>query len=515
MRNKWKNGLRGFGWAIGLTLFCTVVACREEYRSFAQGEVVLRFSQDTIRFDTVLTAQTSITKVITVRNTSEKAVSIDRVYLQGGAASRFRFNLSGDTAVWQRDVVIGGKDSLYLFVHTAIDYRDENNPFEIQDCILFEREGQKPQQVVLSAWGQDACYWVSDRKERVLYRDPLQTWQSDSLELSYFLWNEADYPIRSERPYVIYGYLTVEAGQTLRIPAGSRFYFAPNSGIWIRNGARLEVEGSLATPVLFTSVRQDGNYRNMAGQWGRIWLGGESGPHRIDHAVIRNAQSGVWLDSCTGTGGLEITNTRIENMSRHGLLARQNRVEGVNTVVSESQVNLCLSEGGSYVFTHCTFSNDYSGGAIGVYNRCLFLTNYETGENGEKKVFPLQKADFLNSIFYGRNSRQLEIDLAELAGTAAEMRFSHCLIRMEPPFSDDRFNGCVWNQVPLFIAPDSYGFGIDTLASPAVGLGNPAYAVGAAACDIVGRPRSDTATLTAGAYEFTPKDKGVFFHDGR
>lgn len=505
MKNKWKNRLKGIVLGAGVAVMCIMLSCRDEYGSFAGGEVVLHFSQDTIRFDTVFTTQTSITKVITVRNPSDKAVSIDRVYLQGGAASRFRFNLSGDTAISQRNVVLAPKDSLYLFVNTVIDYRDENNPFEIQDCIRFEREGMRSQQVVLSAWGQDAYYWVADRRTRVLYRDPLQTWQSDSLDFSYFLWNETEYPVDAERPHVIYGYLTVEAGQTLRIPAGSRFYFAANSGIWVRNGGRLEVEGNIEAPVLFTSIRQDGNYRNMAGQWGRIWLGGESGPHKVDYAVIRNGQSGIWLDSCTGAGGLAITNTCIENMSRHGLLARQNQVEGVNLVMDETQVNLCLSQGGSYVFTHCTFSNEYSGGSIGVYSRCLFLNNYETGEGGEKKVFPLQKADFFNSIFYGRNSRQLEIDLAE-SGTVPEMHFSHCLIRMEPPFSGESFDSCVWNKAPLFSSPDSYGLGIDTLASPAVGLGNPAYAIGAAACDITGRPRTDTATLTAGAYEFVPKD---------
>ena len=502
MKNK-KKPLGGLLFGTCIAMMCFMVSCREEYGGFAQGEVILRFSQDTVRFDTVLTTQTSITKVVTVRNPSDKAVLIDRVYLQGGEGARFRFNLSGDTAVFQRKVVIGPKDSLYLFVNTVIDYRDENNPFEIQDYIRFEREGMRPQQVVLSAWGQDAYYWRGDRTARVLYEDPLQGsfYEQDSLSFRYFLWNETDYPLQSDRPYVIYGYLTVEAGKTLRIPAGCRFYFNANSGIWIQNGARLEVEGTLAAPVLFTSIRQDGNYRNMAGQWGRIWLGGESGPHRVEYALVRNGQSGIWMDSCTEEGGLMLSNTRIENMSRHGILARGTSVEGINLVVAESQVNLCLNAGGRYIFTHCTFSNDYTGTSIGVYNRCLVLNNYRADERGEKQVYPLQ-ADLRNSVFYGRNSRQIEIDLAE-ACTVPTMRFSHCLIRMEPPFSGESFDSCLWNKDPLFTAPDLYDFRIDTVESPAIGLGDPAFATEKASCDIDGRPRS--IPPTAGAYEFVPK----------
>lgn len=482
-------------------------SCRDEYRQFEKGGVNLIFSQDTVRFDTVLSTQTSVTKVVTVRNPSSKAVAIERVYLKGGGSSRFRFNLDGDTALNQKNIVLGGKDSLYLFVQTVIDYRNEDNPFEVIDYICFEQAGTPIQQIVLSAWGQDAHYWTSGLLARVPYKDPLQGsfYEEDSLSFRYFLWNASEYPFIDRKPYVIYGYLAVPAGQILDIPAGTRIYFAANSGIWLQQGARLNIQGTLEDPVLITSLRQDGNYRNMAGQWGRICMDSLSGPHEVEYAVIRNGQSGFWLESGTGTE-LEISNTRIENMSRHGIMAKNARIEGVNLCISETQVNLCLVEGGKYDFTHCTFVNEFYGGMIGVYNRCLYLDD-KKGEEGNQTVAALIGANFNNSIFYGRNSRQLEADMDSSNHRA--LQFTRCLVSQEPVPSGRYFDSCRWNENPYFKNADSYDFDIDTVASAAVGLGDASFAVGKAAVDIKGRSRSSVPT--AGAYEFYPREENAVF----
>lgn len=493
----------------GILFLCLSFSCRDEYRHFDRGEVYLRFSQDTIRFDTILSTQTSNTKIITVRNPSSKAVTISRVYLVGGESSCFRFNLNGDTALMQRDVVLGGKDSLYLFVQTVPAYRNEDDPFELTDYIRFELNGMQPQQLVLSAWSQDARYWTGNLWARVPYKDPLQGsyYEEDSLSFKYFFWNETDYPITDKRPYVIYGYLTVPQGKTLELPAGTRFYFAANSGIWLQAGSRLKISGTLQEPVLLTSLRQDGNYRNMAGQWGRVWLDSASGPHTVEYALIRNAQTAFWIEPDEGNG-TQISNTRIENMNRHGIAARNAAIAGVNLCISETQVNLCLSGGGNYRFTHCTFANDFYGGMIGVYNRCLYLTN----KNEEGKVAGrLEAASFNNSIFYGRNSLQLDIDIDEESLDA--MRFTRCLIKQEPPLSGANYDSCRWNKEPFFVDADAYDFDIDTVASAAVGLGDAAFAQGKAELDLKGRLRSNPPA--AGAYEFYPKENALLWRWNR
>lgn len=492
---------------LGLFLVGLMFSCRDEYRHFDKGEVWLRFSQDTVRFDTILSTQTSRTQVVTVRNPSSKAVTISRVYLKEGSGSRFRFNLDGDTALEQRNVVISGKDSLYVFIQTVLDFRNEDNPFEVTDYLCFELNGMPPQKIVLSAWGQDAHYWTSNLQARVPYKDPLQGsfYEEDSLSFRYFLWNPTEYPFSDRKAYVVYGYLTVPSGLTLDIPAGTRLYFAANSGIWLQAGSRLNIEGTLEEPVLMTSLRQDGNYRNMAGQWGRICMDSLSGPHTVEYAVIRNGQSGIWMESGQGTE-LEIGNTRIENMSRHGIMAKNARIEGVNLCVSETQVNLCLVEGGRYNFTHCTFVNEFYGGMIGVYNRCLYLDD-KKGNGENHTVVPMLGANFNNSILYGRNSRQLEVDMDTSNHRA--LLFTRCLIRQEPVPSGRYFDSCRWNENPYFRNADAYDFDIDTVASAAVGLGEASFAVGKAAVDIKGRLRSSVPA--SGAYEFYPKEENAVF----
>ena len=159
-------------------------------------------------------------------------------------------------------------------------------------------------------------------------------------------------------------------------------------------------------------------------------MDGESGPHRVEYALIRNAETALWLDSCVQTeGGLYVANTRIENMSKHGILSKQNKVEGVNLCISSAQVPLMLAEGGSYDFRHGTFVSRYMGG-MGAYSQALVLTNHRLEDDEQGPVFPITKAEFSNSVFYGSSSRQMEFDLAEGSVGVVPYRFHSCLISM-------------------------------------------------------------------------------------
>lgn len=494
-------GFASFFVGTAFLLMGITFSCRDEYGSYREGNIVLEFSQDTVCFDTVFTTQPSITRKVTVRNPYKEAVLIDRIYLQGGGSSRFRVNVNGDTSLVQNQVTIGGLDSLYVFVNTSIDYRNQNNPFEIVDYLCFESGGSRPQSIVLVAWGQDANYWKSDYRVRVPFSDPgMINPDADSLYLSCFDYDETRHSFSDPKPYVIYGYMCVGRGKTLRIPAGTKIYFAPRSGIWVQEGAKLEVGGLPGQPVLFTSLRQDGNYRNMAGQWGRIWLSAESGPHEVDYAWVRNAQTGFWLDSCLEVkGGLTIRNSKIENMSSYAIFCQQNQVQGYNLCFSQAQSILYFHKGGNYTFVHCTFANDYSGGYGG--SRCLSLNDYETDFSGEKREYPLEKAVFANSSFTGRNSMQLRLDLVRELDAYPQLSFVHCLLTQDPVSENTScFDSCQWNKEPFFVNPGNYDFEIDSLASALVGKGDPAYVEGDCRLDLAGRNRKNPPSI--GAYEF-------------
>lgn len=489
-----------------VTALLLLSSCREEYRYFRTENVVLGLSQDTLRFDTLLTGHTSVTQRLMVRNPYKEAVRIDRLYLKGGENSRFRINVSGNTDLEQYGVVIGGRDSLFVFVNTMIDVRNQDNPFEIVDAIGIEVENSRPQQVVLTAWGQDAHYWKSDGTVRVPFFDPgMFNPDADSLNFSYFDYDPARHRFGEDgKPIVIYGYLSVKEGETLVIPAGTRLYFATQSGIWVRKGAKLRVAGELGQEVVMTSIRQDGAYRNTAGQWGRIWLDAESGPHEVDYAILRNGQTAFWLDSCTEVrGGLNIRNTKVENMSSYGIFSNGNRVRGENLCFAEAQASLYLYKGGDYEFVHCTFANYALHGSYGG-SRGLVLSDYVYDATGEKQCFPLERALFANSSFTGNSEQQIRTDLALGATDYGQISFDHCLVDLKPvPVNHPWFDSCIWNEKPLFVDPENYNFQVDTAGSPLTGKGEPAYLAGTCLRDILGRDRRTPPAI--GAYEFYQK----------
>ena len=114
----------------------------------------------------------------------------------------------------------------------------------------------------------------------------------------------------------------------------------------------------------------------------------------------------------------------------------------------------------------------------------------------------LEKAEFANSVFYGSGSRQIELDFEEGAASLEVCSFDACLISMLPlpDTVAGHYRHCLWNQDPLFADEENYNFEIDTIVSPLVGTGDPAFATGAAASDIKGLLRAVPPCI--GAYEF-------------
>ena len=157
-------------------------------------------------------------------------------------------------------------------------------------------------------------------------------------------------------------------------------------------------------------------------------------------------------------------------------------------------------------------------GGMGAYSQALVLTNHRLEDDEQGPVFPITKAEFSNSVFYGSSSRQMEFDLAEGSVGAVPYRFHSCLISMMPvpDTADGRYNHCLWNQEPLFVDEENYNFEIDTIISPLVGKGDPAFATGSAASDIKGVSRAVPPCI--GAYEFVqaaPAGLRPFWRKGR
>lgn len=414
-------------------------SCRKE-RFLKSGGEVLQFSTDTLSFDTVFTTLGSTTKALKIFNRNKLSVQISEIALVGGNASNFRLNIDGLPGNTAKEVEIGPKDSIYIFVEVTVDPNALNNPFIIADEISFYTNGST-QKVVLSAWGQNAHFYKSAE-----ICD--ETWTND-------------------KPYVLLKNTLVPENCFLKIEEGVRIYVGPSSGFFVEG--RLEVEGTRENPVSFQGTRLEKFYEDLPGQWpGISILRSESqNTSTIKFAEIRNANFGVSVGSAaldsscrfpdvfTGANApsLEIENSIISNSLQTGIAGFLSRIIGHNLLVYNSGDYLVsLAFGGIYEFTHCSFAN-YGSAALDHRSASVFLSNLAGVEcEGQTQVFPAQMdAKFYNSIIYG--SLENEIELADIGQGLADfdVLFEHCLVRSKIDTLPDLFPNTIFNIDPNFL----------------------------------------------------------------
>ena len=179
------------------------------------------------------------------------------------------------------DKLFGGeiysKDSIFVFVRVTINPNDHNNPFFVEDKIIFETNNNK-QEVSLTAYGQNAIYIVADQQ---ITGFPKFKIIADSLQETHWT---------SEKPYVIYGYALINSYGTLVIEPGTKVHFHNGGGLWAYSESQLRVEGTPDNPVIFQGDRLEDFYHDEPGQWDRIWLmeAREGYGHSISNAIIKN-----------------------------------------------------------------------------------------------------------------------------------------------------------------------------------------------------------------------------------
>ena len=101
----------------------------------------------------------------------------------------------------------------------------------------------------------------------------------------------ADQTWYADTVYTLSGFVKVTGGATLTIQAGTRIvgdYATPGSSLWILRGARIEANGTVDAPVVFTSSRAAGQ-RN-AGDWGGIVIVGNGVINRTGAILTEGPQ---------------------------------------------------------------------------------------------------------------------------------------------------------------------------------------------------------------------------------
>lgn len=406
------------------------LSCEKERFLVDDNEVKLDFSVDTLTFDTVFTTVGTATRMVTVRNQSSEHLRISTVTLAGGAASRFRLNVDGDTSLTARNVEIEAGDSIFIFVQANINPSDATAPFFVEDAIVFGN-GQR---LVLTAWGRNAVY------HRLLSSD--STWFS-VIDCEH--WDHT-------RPHVFIDPAAVLDGHTLTLRNGDELYFGDGAMLIIDSNAHLRAQGTSEQPVVFSSLRHDGWYSFLPGQWQTLWFYNCSTGNLIDQAIIENATGGV---RCYPESQLTMSNTVIRNMSDCGIVGQAASITGRNLLVYDCLAAVTVLRGGSYDFRGCTFANYWSYSARKIES--IVLSNNEI--RGDVALGgDLLKADFRDCIIWGTYNK--EVLLSELEGYLMNYNLDlHSIVK-----------GGTWNEDPLFTDPhnDDYTLRDD---SPAMGIG--------------------------------------------
>ena len=140
-----------------IALFVLLLSCRRD--DYYEGnDVVVTFSEDTLRFDTVFTSLGSATRFIKVFNPKDQPILVD-VVLKNQTNSFFRINADGVKGPTINQLEINGQDSIYIFVEVTInpDLPTNISPYIIEDEIEITANGNVST-AYLEAFGQNANY---------------------------------------------------------------------------------------------------------------------------------------------------------------------------------------------------------------------------------------------------------------------------------------------------------------------------------------------------------------------
>lgn len=467
-----------------LLLPLALLSCEREF-VYLNGSEGLKFSVDTLMFDTIFTSLGSVTRNFMVYNPYNEDIIIQNIQLSGSNQGNFRLNINGRAEPMVDNIKINAKDSLFVFVDVTIKPDDENNPFVVEDSILFY-SGEKTQKINLVAYGQNI----------VLLKDT-------TIKTTTFT---------ADKPYLIYDILVVDTLETLTIEPGARLYFHNGAHLFVVGS--MQVNGTAEEPVSFLGDRLEDWYEDKPGQWGYIHLMPGSFDNVIDHAIIKNGTMGVFVDS-VGLGSdapLKISNTLINHISQFGILTQNAKVDVWNTVIADcGHHSVALTFGGIYNFYHCTIANYFPSWSYRT-TPALFLNNYFDDEP-DPVANRLIEANFYNSIVYGDRISEVGFDFFKDKKNDVEdkslfnYKFVNCLLKTgNLDITDKTKYISVWtNEDPNFIDYKKYNYQLDTI-SPAKDVGDLGIA-NKFPLDILNNTRNnDKAGPDLGAYERIEKE---------
>ena len=425
-------------------------SCEDE-KYLSSSNVKLRFSVDTVMFDTVFTTIGSTTQHLKIYNPFNQKILISSVKLAKGETSNFRLNINGISANEVKDLEIAPFDSLYIFVEVTIDPSGQSLPLVVKDSIEFVTNSNH-QDVDLVAWGQD---FKLIRRERLKNT----TWTK-------------------EKPYLVYNYAFVDSNATLTIEPGTKIYFHKDAGLFVKG--KVIAKGTVENPILLYGDRLEDVYSNVPDQWNGVLLYSGSKDNVFSNVEIKNANIGLQVGNIENEGfsTVKLSNVKIQNMAYAGIFAMKSDISADNCLITNCGFYaVALLVGGNYEFNHSTIANYWGGyGFKARSTPSLQIQNYLI-INKDKPAYvgDLTKADFGNCIITGNAIDGNELLLSKHSEALFNYKFDRCILQVADTFKTntaEHFQNILKGVDPKFVDPyKKYNFELDTL-SPAKDVAN-------------------------------------------
>ncbi len=386
----------------------------------------LRFSTDTLHFDTVFTTTGSVTQSFKIFNQNDKKLRLSQIRLMGGTSSSFKINVDGIAGANFSDVELEPNDSVYVFISATINPNVADLPFVVQDSILVNYNGNN-KYMQLQAFGQNAHFF---RNQRIT---------ADSI------WD-------NDLPFVILGGLSVDSNVILTINKGCKIYCHADAPLIVNGTLQVNGEAYDSTRVIFRGDRLDPYYTDFPAAWPGIYFSPSSINNVLTYAVIKNAYQGiVTQSSITANPKITLNQCIIDNIYDAGIISLASSIKAVNCLISNCGSNISIAAGGNYSFDHCTVAS-YPNAYIDHKNPVLFITN----SYNENETFALT-AHFRNCIFYGEGglvANELVVD-KKASGNPFDVTFKNVLYKNKDDTIDPLFTNSIKNQLPQFDSIDA------------------------------------------------------------
>lgn len=315
-----------------LLFFSMVIISCSKDRLLTSSDAALRFSSDSLHFDTVFTTAGSITRSFRIVNENDQRIRISSIRLAAATGGVFRINVNGEPGPVVESLEIPAGDSAHVFVNLQIPANTETLPFLVRDSISIQWNGQE-KWIQLGAYGQNARYI------------------RNGIISSNTSWDNS-------LPYVLIGPFTIEENTTLSISKGTRIYMHADAPILVKGSLQAEGDTAQKDRVIFTGDRLDQPYAGFPASWPGIYFTNTSHTNRFVYTNIRNAYQAVVLEGRETVGDykLEMEQVMIDNAFDAGLLSINSSVRANNLLISNCGKNLQIGGGGKYSFNHVTLA---------------------------------------------------------------------------------------------------------------------------------------------------------------